>query len=151
MSWWNPFSLTGNDRMDSNAQGTSNGQQQTPAAPVVESRDNTTSALNAQRSRESPHQHTQGLQHPEIFSQSPLVSAAALTPMTFLTSLSPTIPMTSLALGFFSGFYMKSSKAGLVFMAENAHRRPETVQGWYFYNKTKVRLACIHMTSAVLQ
>lgn len=22
-------------------------------------------------------------------------------------------------------------------MAENAHRRPETVQGWYFYNKTK--------------
>ena len=26
---------------------------------------------------------------------------------------------------------------GLVYLAENAHRRPETVQGWYFYNKTK--------------
>lgn len=25
----------------------------------------------------------------------------------------------------------------LVYLAENAHRRPETVQGWYFYNKTK--------------
>lgn len=48
------------------------------------------------------------------------------------------IPMTGATLGFIAGFYTAATKSGLVFMAENAHRRPNTVQGWYFYNKTKV-------------
>lgn len=30
-----------------------------------------------------------------------------------------------------------SRKEGLRFLAENAHRAPRTLQGWYFYNKTK--------------
>ena len=50
-----------------------------------------------------------------------------------------TFPILSFTLGFGTGMYQSASRAGLVFMAENAHRRPETVQGWYFYNKTKVR------------
>lgn len=48
------------------------------------------------------------------------------------------IPMTGATLGFVAGFYTAATRSGLVFMAENAHRRPNTVQGWYFYNKTKV-------------
>lgn len=49
------------------------------------------------------------------------------------------IPVTGAAIGFGAGFYQSAKRAGLVFLAENAHRRPDTVQGWYFYNKTKVR------------
>lgn len=49
------------------------------------------------------------------------------------------LPLTAFGLGFLTGMYNSANKAGLVFMAENAHRRPDTVQGWYFYNKTKVR------------
>ncbi|KAF8559048.1 hypothetical protein OG21DRAFT_1503505 [Imleria badia] len=30
-----------------------------------------------------------------------------------------------------------SRQASLRYLAENAHRPPTTVQGWYFYNKTK--------------
>lgn len=48
------------------------------------------------------------------------------------------IPLAAAILGFSTGFYQAAKRAGLVFMAENAHRRPDTVQGWYFYNKTKV-------------
>jgi hypothetical protein len=48
------------------------------------------------------------------------------------------IPFTGFALGFGAGVYQSAKRASLVFMAENAHRRPDTVQGWYFYNKTKV-------------
>lgn len=48
------------------------------------------------------------------------------------------IPMTGATLGFVAGFYTAATRSGLIFMAENAHRRPDTVQGWYFYNKTKV-------------
>ncbi|PWN90480.1 hypothetical protein FA10DRAFT_266951 [Acaromyces ingoldii] len=47
------------------------------------------------------------------------------------------IPVTGFALGFCAGMYQSANRASLVFMAENAHRRPDTVQGWYFYNKTK--------------
>jgi len=35
------------------------------------------------------------------------------------------------------GLVRGSRAAGLRFLAENAHRPPTTVQGWYFYNKTK--------------
>jgi hypothetical protein len=35
------------------------------------------------------------------------------------------------------GFIRGSREAGLQFLAENAHRQPTTVRGWYFYNKTK--------------
>lgn len=35
------------------------------------------------------------------------------------------------------GLVRGSRAAGLRFLAENAHRPPTTVRGWYFYNKTK--------------
>lgn len=44
---------------------------------------------------------------------------------------------SAMTLGFVSGFANGARHTALVFLAENAHRRPETVQGWYFYNKTK--------------
>lgn len=53
------------------------------------------------------------------------------------------IPVTGFALGFCAGMYQSANRASLVFMAENAHRRPDTVQGWYFYNKTKVCRPCL--------
>ncbi|KAK9453497.1 hypothetical protein V1511DRAFT_504898 [Dipodascopsis uninucleata] len=35
------------------------------------------------------------------------------------------------------GFYRGSRTAGLRFLAENSHRLPGTMQGWYFYHKRK--------------
>ena len=51
--------------------------------------------------------------------------------------ISPLLPTLAFGLGFLSGLSTAGKKAGLVFMAENAHRLPDTVQGWYFYSKTK--------------
>lgn len=45
--------------------------------------------------------------------------------------------VTAFGVGAVSGMVTGARKAGLVFLAENAHRLPDTVQGWYFYNKTK--------------
>ncbi|GAC96284.1 hypothetical protein PHSY_003864 [Pseudozyma hubeiensis SY62] len=54
-----------------------------------------------------------------------------------MLSISPVLPSTAFGLGLVSGVLTFGRKAGLVFMAENAHRLPDTVQGWYFYSKTK--------------
>ncbi|KAF8502483.1 hypothetical protein JB92DRAFT_2973525 [Gautieria morchelliformis] len=35
------------------------------------------------------------------------------------------------------GLFRGTRTASLQFLAENAHRAPKTLQGWYFYNKTK--------------
>ena len=40
---------------------------------------------------------------------------------------------TGVTIGLFRG----TRRASLQFLAENAHRAPTTLQGWYFYNKTK--------------
>lgn len=47
------------------------------------------------------------------------------------------IPACASTLGFVSGLLQSGQKASLQFLAENAHRQPTTLQGWYFYNKTK--------------
>ena len=39
--------------------------------------------------------------------------------------------------GFSIGSFIGGRHAGLQYLAENAHRLPTTVQGWYFYHKTK--------------
>ncbi|KAI9024474.1 hypothetical protein CLU79DRAFT_700706 [Phycomyces nitens] len=39
--------------------------------------------------------------------------------------------------GFAIGSFLGGQQAGLQYLAENAHRLPTTVQGWYFYHKTK--------------
>lgn len=39
--------------------------------------------------------------------------------------------------GFSIGSFLGGRQAGLQYLAENAHRLPTTVQGWYFYHKTK--------------
>ncbi|KAJ9478250.1 hypothetical protein PHBOTO_001809 [Pseudozyma hubeiensis] len=54
-----------------------------------------------------------------------------------ILAISPVLPSTAFGLGLVSGVLTSGRKAGLVFMAENAHRLPDTVQGWYFYSKTK--------------
>ncbi|WFD30203.1 hypothetical protein MSPP1_001220 [Malassezia sp. CBS 17886] len=45
--------------------------------------------------------------------------------------------LSSFGVGFLSGMVSGAQNTALRYLAENAHRRPETVQGWYFYNKTK--------------
>ncbi|EMR09095.1 hypothetical protein PNEG_02441 [Pneumocystis murina B123] len=40
-------------------------------------------------------------------------------------------------LSFTLGSIVGGKKSGLRFLVENAHRLPQTVQGWYFYHKTK--------------
>ncbi|KAI9013202.1 hypothetical protein BC832DRAFT_549036 [Gaertneriomyces semiglobifer] len=39
--------------------------------------------------------------------------------------------------GFISGFYLGGRQRSYQFLAENAHRRPQTVGGWYYYHKYK--------------
>ncbi|BGP21822.1 hypothetical protein Rt10032_c01g0520 [Rhodotorula toruloides] len=46
-------------------------------------------------------------------------------------------PVSALIFGFTSGLVSSSKLASKQFLAENAHRLPTTVQGWYFYQKTK--------------
>ncbi|KAK4058127.1 hypothetical protein OIO90_000866 [Microbotryomycetes sp. JL221] len=47
------------------------------------------------------------------------------------------IPFAASVFGFVSGLLTSSRLAARQFLAENAHRLPTTVQGWYFYQKTK--------------
>ncbi|KAM0793133.1 hypothetical protein ACM66B_000609 [Microbotryomycetes sp. NB124-2] len=47
------------------------------------------------------------------------------------------IPSAAAVFGFVSGLMTSSRLAARQFLAENAHRLPTTVQGWYFYQKTK--------------
>jgi hypothetical protein len=67
----------------------------------------------------------------EALFQPPAAAAPATLP--------PSLPFLAAALGLSTGIYSGASRAAKVFMAENAHRQPTTVQGWFFYNKTKVR------------
>src|SRR5690348_16164592 len=39
--------------------------------------------------------------------------------------------------GFLTGSYTGGQRSSLQYLAENAHRLPRTVQGWYFYHKRK--------------
>jgi len=47
------------------------------------------------------------------------------------------VPATAFMVGCAIGMVRGGRKASLRFLAENAHRPPTTVQGWYFYKKTK--------------
>lgn len=47
------------------------------------------------------------------------------------------LPGAAIIVGTTIGLFRGSRTASLRFLAENAHRPPTTVQGWYFYNKTK--------------
>ncbi|TFK43175.1 hypothetical protein BDQ12DRAFT_718418 [Crucibulum laeve] len=47
------------------------------------------------------------------------------------------VPGTAILVGTAIGVMRGGRAASLRFLAENAHRPPTTVQGWYFYNKTK--------------
>ena len=50
-----------------------------------------------------------------------------LTGIAFMTSI----------FGVFDGFYRGFTSQSLVYLAENSHRLPKTVGGWYFYHKRK--------------
>lgn len=47
------------------------------------------------------------------------------------------LPASAAMMGTLIGAVRGSRQASLRYLAENAHRPPTTVQGWYFYNKTK--------------
>ncbi|KAF8974604.1 hypothetical protein BDZ97DRAFT_1911772 [Flammula alnicola] len=47
------------------------------------------------------------------------------------------VPATAFIVGTAIGITRGGRTASLRFLAENAHRPPTTVQGWYFYKKTK--------------
>ncbi|WWD17464.1 hypothetical protein CI109_101905 [Kwoniella shandongensis] len=47
------------------------------------------------------------------------------------------LPTTAALIGLSIGVVRGGNKARLRFLAENAHRQPKTVQGWYFYTKTR--------------
>ncbi|WRT66184.1 uncharacterized protein IL334_003137 [Kwoniella shivajii] len=78
-------------------------------------------------------------------SPSSFASSSALTqPSTSQTRINLTIPTSLLILpptaaliGLSIGLVRGGSRARLRFLAENAHRQPKTIQGWYFYTKTR--------------
>ena len=47
------------------------------------------------------------------------------------------LPVVCASVGMALGFYRGGRMASLRFLAENAHRAPKTIKGWYLYNKTK--------------
>ncbi|KAG0705437.1 hypothetical protein DFH29DRAFT_906483 [Suillus ampliporus] len=47
------------------------------------------------------------------------------------------LPASAAFVGVFIGAVRGSRVASLRFLAENAHRPPKTIRGWYLYNKTK--------------
>jgi hypothetical protein len=47
------------------------------------------------------------------------------------------LPGAAIIFGTTIGLFRGSRRASLRFLAENVHRPPTTVKGWYFYNKTK--------------
>ena len=47
------------------------------------------------------------------------------------------LPGAAVLTGITIGLFRGSRTASLRFLAENAHRTPKTVRGWYLYNKTK--------------
>ncbi|KAI8332134.1 hypothetical protein BC941DRAFT_381997 [Chlamydoabsidia padenii] len=61
------------------------------------------------------------------------LSRAGLTPKTRLLVFSSVGGFWGFGIGAFIG----GRQSGLQYLAENAHRLPTTVQGWYFYHKTK--------------
>ncbi|WFC94447.1 hypothetical protein MBRA1_001077 [Malassezia brasiliensis] len=58
-------------------------------------------------------------------------------PLTVHLPLSTLLVSCAFGIGFASGVLGGARRTALVYLAENAHRLPRTVQGWYFYNKTK--------------
>jgi hypothetical protein len=47
------------------------------------------------------------------------------------------LPGAAIIVGTVIGLKRGSRRASLQFLAENVHRPPTTLQGWYLYNKTK--------------
>ncbi|KAF9221904.1 hypothetical protein BS17DRAFT_796731 [Gyrodon lividus] len=47
------------------------------------------------------------------------------------------LPVSAAIMGTLIGAVRGSRRASLRFLAENAHRPPSTIRGWYLYNKTK--------------
>ena len=59
-------------------------------------------------------------------------------PVTVERRVSPLVlPVVCASAGMALGVYRGGRMASLRFLAENAHRAPKTVKGWYFYSKTK--------------
>lgn len=53
------------------------------------------------------------------------------------------VPGTAGVVGLSLGLMRGGRQASLQYLAENAHRQPRTVEGWYFYKKTKnYRVIC---------
>jgi hypothetical protein len=65
--------------------------------------------------------------------QNDLLSRAGLSPKARLLVFSS----VGCFWGFGIGAFIGGRQSGLQYLAENAHRLPTTVQGWYFYHKTK--------------
>ncbi|OCF36696.1 hypothetical protein I317_03003 [Kwoniella heveanensis CBS 569] len=66
-------------------------------------------------------------------STSPPPSQINVTVPTSLLILPTTAALVGLSIGIVRG----GGRARLRFLAENAHRQPKTIQGWYFYTKTR--------------
>ncbi|KZW04097.1 hypothetical protein EXIGLDRAFT_758398 [Exidia glandulosa HHB12029] len=47
------------------------------------------------------------------------------------------LPALASSVGFTIGLFRGSRKSGLQYLAENAHKAPTTVKGWYLYKKQK--------------
>lgn len=137
MAWYNPWSKSGEGSGSEARSSTSKSTPASPPPPPPTTRTPTAGSSKTGPAASPPHTHPHNAidLSPELFQKPPPAEAS---PQTLISCLSPTIPLTAFGVGLASGIFTNASKASLVFLAENAHRKPTTMQGWYFYNKTKV-------------
>lgn len=55
-----------------------------------------------------------------------------------IVPFSTLLVVSAMSLGFASGMMNGARHTALVYLAENAHRRPTTVQGWFFITKPSI-------------
>ncbi|ORZ10314.1 hypothetical protein BCR41DRAFT_357747 [Lobosporangium transversale] len=86
----------------------------------------------------SPHYYynTMVVQQPDFstaLSKNPLLTRIGLEPIKRITLITGTAAFW----GFILGGVIGSRQAGMQYLAENAHRLPKNMEGWYFYHKRK--------------
>ncbi|KAK3829173.1 MAG: hypothetical protein J3Q66DRAFT_257555, partial [Benniella sp.] len=85
----------------------------------------------------SPHYYyNSAVAHPDLaseLSKNPLLNRIGLEPMKRITLITASASFW----GFVLGGIIGSRQSGMQYLAENAHRLPKNMEGWYFYHKRK--------------
>ncbi|KAF8927324.1 hypothetical protein EDD21DRAFT_307388 [Dissophora ornata] len=84
----------------------------------------------------SPHYYYNSVVNPDItsaLSKNPLLNRIGLEPVKRIVLITASASFW----GFVLGGAIGSRQSGMQYLAENAHRLPKNMEGWYFYHKRK--------------